>query len=40
MDQSSCLFTDMLTPAVDFIGEVENIHDDFQSIIDEINKRR
>lgn len=39
-DQATCLFTDTLLPAVDFIAEVENLDEDFDTIIDEINKRR
>jgi len=40
MDQSSCLFTDSLLPAVDYIGETETLADDFEEIIQEINRRK
>lgn len=40
MDQTSCLFTDTLMPAVDYLGETETLADDFEEIIAEINKRK
>lgn len=40
MDQTSCLFTDTLMPAVDYLGETETLEDDFEEIIAEINKRK
>ena len=40
MDQSTCMFTDTLLPAVDYIGEVENLDSDLDEIIAEINRRR
>eukprot|EP00210_Caulerpa_lentillifera_P000405 g395.t1 len=40
MDQSSCLFTDALMPAVDYLGETETLEKDFEEIIQEINRRK
>lgn len=39
-DQSTCLFTDEGLPAVDFIGEMEQLEEDMETILDVINSRR
>lgn len=40
MDQSTCLFTDSLLPAVDYLGETERLADDFVEIVGEINRKK
>ncbi|GMH43913.1 hypothetical protein BSKO_11847 [Bryopsis sp. KO-2023] len=40
MEQTSCLLDEAGNVAVDFIGEMENLTQDFRTIAQEINKRR
>ena len=40
MEQNRCLFTDNGQLAVDFIGEMENLQQDLQIVLDELNRKK